>query len=149
MSASTYDELVVWGGVLAGLIAVLAIVAYVAARWLKHALRADTAVEPFTIQNLRELRDCGAITAEEYEKMRAALLGRRSAKAAPPQLPEPTPASPLPPGAPSSGPTPPLPTPPRPSPPDPTAPSPPPSDPIPPSPAPPNPIPPGTPPASP
>ena len=146
MSASTYDELVVWGGVLAGLIAVLAIVAYVAARWLKHALRADTAVEPFTIQNLRELRDCGAITAEEYEKMRAALLG---AKAAPPQLPEPTPASPLPPGAPSSGPTPPLPTPPRPSPPDPTAPSPPPSDPIPPSPAPPNPIPPGTPPASP
>jgi hypothetical protein len=46
------------------------------------------------MQSLRDLRDRGEVTPDEYEKVRAALLGRVSAKTAPPPAPPAPPPEP-------------------------------------------------------
>ncbi len=65
----------------------------IAAR-LRAWSRSDHAAEPFTLQDLRNLRASGQITPQEFETMRAALLGRWAAAA--PAQPEAQPPGPSP-----------------------------------------------------
>jgi hypothetical protein len=43
---------------------------------LRNWIHSEQLPEPFTLQDLRDLRAAGQITPEEFETMRAALLGR-------------------------------------------------------------------------
>ena len=44
--------------------------------WVRRWVRRDAAPDIFTVQDLREMRDRGEISAREFEVMRAALLSR-------------------------------------------------------------------------
>ncbi len=44
--------------------------------WVRRWSRRDTPAEPFTVQDLRDMRARGEITEREYMAMRAALIGR-------------------------------------------------------------------------
>ena len=50
-----------------------------AGRLVKKRLRSDQPTEPFTIQDLREMREREEITPQEYQAMRAAIIGRLKA----------------------------------------------------------------------
>jgi hypothetical protein len=50
-----------------------------AGRLVKKRLRRDHPVETFTIQDLREMRERGQITAQEYQATRAAIVGHLKA----------------------------------------------------------------------
>jgi len=50
-----------------------------AGRLVKKRLRSDHPAETFTIQDLREMREREQITAQEYQAMRAAIIGRLKA----------------------------------------------------------------------
>lgn len=56
-----------------GLIVAGAIVVFVVRRNLRGAARTQ---DPFTLGDLRTLRESGQITEHEYESMRAAILGK-------------------------------------------------------------------------
>jgi uncharacterized membrane protein len=87
-------EIIVWCGILTVLMAAMIVVIVLGGRRLKRRLRDDSVAEPFTMQSLRDLRDRGEVTPDEYEKVRAALLGRVSAKTAPPPAPPAPPPEP-------------------------------------------------------
>jgi hypothetical protein len=55
------------------------LVGILAGRLVKKRLRRDDPAEAFTIQDLREMRAREQITAQEYQAMRAALIGRLKA----------------------------------------------------------------------
>ena len=89
IAESSFGELYVWGAVLLGLVA-LGIVGAYFARAVRERMQQPPSAEPFTLQDLRAMRDRGDITAVEYETMRAGLLGR----ALPPKSPPPSDAGP-------------------------------------------------------
>ncbi|MFQ5806829.1 MAG: SHOCT domain-containing protein [Phycisphaerae bacterium] len=64
---------IVWIGVI-GVSAML--IGIAVSRALRKRLRAERRTESFTIQDLREMRERGTITQQEYEAMRATILGR-------------------------------------------------------------------------
>jgi hypothetical protein len=82
-------SIALWVGV-AILVALLG--SLVASRLRAWARRVD-APAMFTLQDLREMRASGQITPEEFERMRAALLGRLTDTAAPPESDSPGQAS--------------------------------------------------------
>lgn len=51
------------------------LIGMVAGRVVRKRLRSDEPTEAFTIQDLREMRTRGVITQQEYESMRAAIIG--------------------------------------------------------------------------
>lgn len=65
----------VWVAVLAAV--ALAVVFFIS-RWMRSRMFASKASDPFTLQDLRELRAAGQITETEYESMRSSLLGRHA-----------------------------------------------------------------------
>jgi len=72
---------VLWVGI-AGVGASL--VAVLAARLIRRRLHNPGPTEAFTLQELREMRDRAAITAQEYEAVRAAIVARGATGAAAP-----------------------------------------------------------------
>jgi hypothetical protein len=60
------------------------VVAFLIARAVKRRLGREPHVEPFTIQDLRRMRDTGSITSQEYEAMRAALVAQMGADSSAP-----------------------------------------------------------------
>lgn len=56
--------------------AVAAIVGLFVARAVRNWSRSQEAADPFTIQDLREMRERGEISQAEFESMRGAILGR-------------------------------------------------------------------------
>ena len=51
------------------------LIGMVVGRLVRKRLRSDEPTEAFTIQDLREMRTRGVITQQEYESMRAAIIG--------------------------------------------------------------------------
>lgn len=49
------------------------------ARWVRRRYSEPQNVEPFTLQDLRDLRAQGQITGAEFEHLRAGLIGRMRA----------------------------------------------------------------------
>ncbi len=69
------SELVSWSGLLLGLGVPAIILCWLGARALKRRLlRHQSSEQPFTIQDLRDMRSRGQITEQEFEAMRAAVL---------------------------------------------------------------------------
>ncbi len=64
-----------------------------AARVLMKRLRAEPHTRGFTIQELLEMRDGGRITQEEFEVMRAVVIGQTTADSATPAQKSPDPQS--------------------------------------------------------
>ena len=61
-----------------------------AGRLVRKRLRSDQPTEPFTIQDLREMREREEITPQEYQAMRAAIIGRlKAAPRSEPRKPRP------------------------------------------------------------
>lgn len=60
------------------------LIGLIASRVLKRRLRREEPAQAFTLQDLRELRDRGAITTQEYETMRATIIAQMTADAAAP-----------------------------------------------------------------
>jgi len=58
---------------------------YVLARAVKRWTQSNDKPEAFTLQDLRDMRSRGEITAQEFDTMRAAILGRYAADSGPPQ----------------------------------------------------------------
>lgn len=83
IAASSFGELYLWGAVLLGLIALGIVGAYVA-RAVRERMQQPPTAEPFTLQDLRAMRDRGDLTPAEYETMRAGLLGRVLPSKSPP-----------------------------------------------------------------
>ncbi|TWT46081.1 hypothetical protein RAS1_25280 [Phycisphaerae bacterium RAS1] len=75
-------------GLMIMLAAIAAIGGLVIAARLRRWTSAEQKVEAFTMQEIREMLARGQISEQEFEAMRAALLGRR-APAAPVQPPAP------------------------------------------------------------
>lgn len=72
--ADKYTKLFVGLAALWLLVIVLgAAIWYYRRRWWLSESQADA--EPWTLADLRQLRDTGSMTAEEYEKIRAAMIG--------------------------------------------------------------------------
>jgi Short C-terminal domain len=69
-----FSSIAPWLGALAGLV----IVGFGVLIWVRRVLRNPSggARPGFTLQDLREMRDAGAITAEEFERAREAMLQR-------------------------------------------------------------------------
>ncbi|MBN2448032.1 MAG: SHOCT domain-containing protein [Phycisphaerae bacterium] len=80
--ASATADLVLWTIILA-LFVVVAVVGLALARRIQQWARADQVAEPFTLQDLREMRERGEISEIEFEAMRAGLIGRILAPATP------------------------------------------------------------------
>lgn len=59
---------------LVGTVVLLAVGVY-GVRWARSKMSDTTANQVFTLQDLREMRDNGQITEQEFETMRAAILG--------------------------------------------------------------------------
>jgi hypothetical protein len=55
------------------------LIAVVAARALRKRLQGRTHTAAFTLQELREMRNGGRITQEEYEAMRTTIIGQLTA----------------------------------------------------------------------
>jgi hypothetical protein len=68
-----------WSILLITVIGVGALLIVVAARTYRKRMRSEAPDEPFTLQELRELRAAGDITQAEYEAMRAAIVARADA----------------------------------------------------------------------
>jgi len=69
------SELVSWSGLLLVLGVPAIILGWLGARALKRRLlRHQSSEQPFTIQDLRDMRSRGQITEQEFEAMRAAVL---------------------------------------------------------------------------
>ncbi|MCC6357968.1 MAG: SHOCT domain-containing protein [Phycisphaerales bacterium] len=77
---------------LTGLLAVLIGAGYLLVRFVKKRLADAGDDQPFTLQDLREMKARGEITEREYETMRAAIVGEMSAR--PPRTPLPKPKPP-------------------------------------------------------
>lgn len=70
----------------AGLLLILALAMFAGlfvARALRSRFGGTEASAPFTLQDLREMRSAGQITQEEYDTMRAGLLGQMGRPSAP------------------------------------------------------------------
>ena len=65
-----------WSTVLIAAIGVGALLIVLVARAFRRRMRSNQNTETFTIQDLRNLRDAGDITQQEYEAMRAAVIGQ-------------------------------------------------------------------------
>jgi hypothetical protein len=79
---------IMWIGVI-GVGAML--IGIIVARVLMKRLRTGVRTQGFTIQELLEMRDGGRITQEEYEAMRAAVIGQITADSAAPSRKDPGP----------------------------------------------------------
>lgn len=71
------DGELLWYTVWIGVIGVGAmLIGVLASRAIRKRLRGGSTTETFTVQDLREMRNGGEITQQEYEAMRAAIIGR-------------------------------------------------------------------------
>jgi hypothetical protein len=69
-----WKEIIIACSILIGLLIVLWIgVSYYRRTWLYG--QDDSAATPWTLEGLRQLREEGAISEDEYKKMRAAVIG--------------------------------------------------------------------------
>jgi hypothetical protein len=68
-----------WSVVLLTVIGVGALLLVFVARAYRKHLGRERQTQAFTIQDLRELRDAGDITQQEYEAMRAVVIGQATA----------------------------------------------------------------------
>ncbi len=72
--ADGYAELITWLLVLMGSIIVLGLgLWYYRRRWLFAERQPDAA--PWTLADIRRLRDSGNLTEEEYQRIRASMIG--------------------------------------------------------------------------
>lgn len=71
----TTSDVLLMAGVIVFL-AVAGLVGYLLARWAKNWGQRHNSPEPFTLQDLREMRERGEITPAEYDAMRGEILGR-------------------------------------------------------------------------
>lgn len=72
-AASTSGDVIKWGLVLIGAICVLGAAVWLVRRWSLWAPPA-TKSEPWSLQDLRDLKADGRITEEEFQALRRALL---------------------------------------------------------------------------
>jgi hypothetical protein len=56
-------------------------------RWMRREDGDASGQTPWTLQQLRELRDAGEITIPEFERLKAAMLGSASSRVKPAQPP--------------------------------------------------------------
>ncbi len=76
---SAITSIAVW----VGIAVVLVLVGGLAVRRLRNWVRRDDSAGALTMQDLRDMRDRGQITPEEYEVMRQKLIARYSDSPAP------------------------------------------------------------------
>lgn len=68
------QRILIWSGVLVLLVVVLSLgVWYYRRRWLSTV--DSTSAAPWTFDDLRKMRDQGALTEQEYQSLRSTLLG--------------------------------------------------------------------------
>ncbi len=77
-SAHSAGEIILWLGALLVLIALGATAIFLMRRSLRRP--EDSPPEGFTLQQLRDLRASGALTEDEYQRARAAVIGRHSTR---------------------------------------------------------------------
>jgi hypothetical protein len=75
-SDTPFGSILLLAGITAALIAGGIAVVWASRRWLRSD--ADASAEPFTLQDLREMRERGEITPQEYDAMRAMIIGKPS-----------------------------------------------------------------------
>lgn len=85
---------------LTALLGVMIAGGYLIVRWVKKRLSDSGGSQPFTLQDLREMKARGEINEREYETMRAAIVGEFSK---PSRTPLPKPKMPPPSGEDDSG----------------------------------------------
>lgn len=73
--------------VLGSLFVALLVIGLIVSRIARRRLERHDQPEPFTLHDLRRMRDCGQITEREFDAMRAGLLKRARAPASPPAGP--------------------------------------------------------------
>lgn len=73
------------------------LLALAVSRMFRKRLRRETRTEAFTLQDLRGMRDAGDITQQEYEAMRATIIGEMTT-----DLPSPSAGKTVPPPGPDS-----------------------------------------------
>ena len=78
LAANVQDE-GIWIIVICSVILVAGVILYLGVwlygrRWIKAGSSADGSTEPWTLQGVRELRERGDLSEEEYQAMRAAII---------------------------------------------------------------------------
>ena len=73
-------KILIWGAVLIGVVLIACVIAMFIRRWLKEPLAGANQDPGFSLSDLRDMRDRGEITPEEYEQTRARVIAKVKGK---------------------------------------------------------------------